>query len=166
MIVYFQDMTYQQDHSYFPETPLHQKLSDFRDKEKYCDVQIRVQDKTFSCHRVVLASASEYFDAMFGGRFKESSSEIPVITLLDIDAVTFKSIIELIYTGCKPAVNVANVRSLLKIGQFLGMHDLVTKCEEFICDNLKKFSVDVFEIFSLARSASAFLKDELSSYIP
>ena len=58
MIVYFQDMTYQQYHSYFPKTPLHQKLFDFRDKEKYCDVKIRVQDETFSCHRVVLASAS------------------------------------------------------------------------------------------------------------
>ena len=55
-----------------PITSFHKKIINFVDKKQNCDVKIRVQDKTFNCHRVVLASESEYFDAMFGGRFMDS----------------------------------------------------------------------------------------------
>jgi len=41
------------------------KLKVLMHKEQFCDVEIIVQGRHLLCHKVVLASASEYFENMF-----------------------------------------------------------------------------------------------------
>jgi hypothetical protein len=48
-------------------------LKEFQDEEKFCDVYLRTKDGgAIKAHKLVLASASPYFRAMFAGGFKEN----------------------------------------------------------------------------------------------
>ena len=48
-------------------------LNDLRKDGKYVDVTLKFDDgQKFSCHRIILASFSSYFDGLFSSGFKES----------------------------------------------------------------------------------------------
>ena len=73
-------------------------ISQWRD-QKLCDVQVVAGGVTNGAHRVVLAGGSAYMAARFGIGMSDSSE---AIELSDIDADTFKQVIEWLYTGmCK-----------------------------------------------------------------
>ena len=40
-------------------------MNNLRKENTLCDVQLRVEDKNFAAHRIVLAACSDYFCAMF-----------------------------------------------------------------------------------------------------
>lgn len=141
------------------------KVDNFRSSEKYCDVKVRVQDQNFSCHRVVLASASEYFDALFGGSFKEKDAQ--ETTLKDIDAETFEEVLRCVYNlheyKCKSTVS--NVYKLLSASLFLKIHLLESKCVSYMIENVSSIQNHV-QIFALARSMEiTVLIDVVSKYL-
>lgn len=76
-------------------------------EEDLADVCVRVEDKIFRCHRVVLASRSEYFKARLSRikDFIEGSDPLPHQTLPcleehDLNAETFQKMIEYMYVFC------------------------------------------------------------------
>jgi len=72
------------------------KLNEFHDAEKYTDVKItRNNEMSFKCHKIILASASNFFDTMFSANFKESIAEN--ISLPETNGHTFKDILHFIY---------------------------------------------------------------------
>ena len=74
---------------------------------------------------------SKYFDTIFEGDSADKSSSKGVV-LDNIDAVTFKTILEHIYMERTPTVDANNVETLLKAGVFLGTDDIVWSCESYI----------------------------------
>ena len=42
-------------------------MNSLRKMDKLCDVSLKVQDRVFPAHRIVLAACSDYFFAMFTG---------------------------------------------------------------------------------------------------
>lgn len=52
----------------------------YREKELFCDVSFRVKGQRHLAHKIVLASATSYFDSMFG-----QSNHIEANTTQDID---------------------------------------------------------------------------------
>ena len=42
-------------------------MNNLRKMDKLCDVNLKVQDRMFSAHRIVLSACSDYFFAMFTG---------------------------------------------------------------------------------------------------
>ena len=65
--------------------------------EKLCDVTLVVDGDIFHVHRVVLASVSQYFMAMFTGGILESRKE--VIELNGVTATGLKACLECVYSG-------------------------------------------------------------------
>ena len=65
--------------------PLIQGLDQQRQKTQYTDTKIAVGEKTFECHRVVLAAMSPFFEAMYLSAMRESNG---IVTLGDIEAAT------------------------------------------------------------------------------
>lgn len=68
----------------------------FRDKV-LCDIQLEADDGTkLYGHKVVLASASPYFRAMFTS-FKESDKDI--VRIHEVDSLALKLSVDFIYTS-------------------------------------------------------------------
>ena len=59
-------------------------LNHLRVNGHFCDVTLCVGGQEFFCHKIVLASFSSYFHAMFTGNLAESSQDR--VTLTDIEA--------------------------------------------------------------------------------
>jgi hypothetical protein len=68
-----------------------------RDRNQLFDVTLRVEGREFSAHRVVLASCSDYFHAMFTNGLKESSQQS--ITLSGVTASAMEQLLHFAYTS-------------------------------------------------------------------
>ena len=103
-------------------------------EDKMCDIEIRVgggaggssntsSGRTFSAHRVVLASSSEYMSSLLSAdRFADSTE--PTIELGGIGPASFEVLLEWMYTGaCQ--VEVDEMSDVLAAASYL-------QCEEFI----------------------------------
>ena len=71
-------------------------LNTLREQNHLCDIIIKVGQRSFHAHKVVLASASSYFKAMFTSGFKETSEgEISI----DGSPMAFEVLLQFAYTG-------------------------------------------------------------------
>lgn len=71
----------------------------FYEKNKFCDIELTFENSnsTISCHKLVLASFSPYFEAMFSSNLLETKTN--KVTMKNTDYVTLKEIIDYAYTG-------------------------------------------------------------------
>ncbi|XP_052740873.1 kelch-like protein 5 isoform X2 [Bicyclus anynana] len=98
--------------------------------QKLCDIALLADGCRIPAHKVVLASCSEYFAAMFTGSMKES--ELPEITL-KVDAQTLRSLVHYCYTGIIE-LSEETVEVLLSTSCLLQLHAVTKAC----CDFLEK----------------------------
>lgn len=96
-----------------------------------CDVELIIGNKSFKCHRMVLACVSQYFKAMFQSEMAESRA--PSITIHDIDETAMEKLIQFAYTS-KVKISVDNVQPLLYAASILQMETVAKAC----CDFMKK----------------------------
>ena len=125
-------------------------LMELRDQKLLCDVDLVAGDETFPVHRVVLAAASPYFQAMFTGGFREN--EMDVVTLKEISSKGLKCVLDAIYTG-EVKLTDENVDLALPVANLMQMNDIVKACETFMVNNITKNNclrfVNVSEKFEL-----------------
>lgn len=116
--------------------PFEECLLDLLDLKKYSDVTLSVAERDFKAHRCILAARSEYFEAMFGTKFKEAHEA--VVTIHDVDPDIFEIILRYIYSYKLPN-NLADVAADLFVAadQF-GLGSLVQICEEQLCRGISK----------------------------
>lgn len=72
-------------------------ILEFWKKDILTDVILKVNEKVFRCHKIVLAALSPYFDAMFSSGMKETDES--AVELHGFDASIIGKIISYIYTG-------------------------------------------------------------------
>ena len=66
-------------------------------EDAYTDVTLKMDDgREFRCHRLVLASKSDYFHALFSGGFGESSQQI--IPIKNMKSSVMEIVLEYVYT--------------------------------------------------------------------
>lgn len=92
------------DSGYYCKGPEHfetlvQQMQTYWQLSQLCDVTLIAgcDGKKISAHRVVLASASPYFAAMFTGSLREANEE--EITLHKVDGDSLYQLIQYCYTG-------------------------------------------------------------------
>ena len=98
-------------------------INKLRKEKKLCDVTLKVGEKEFCAHRVVLSACSDYFCAMFTGDLEESHQ--PVVELQGLDSDTMEFLLDFVYTE-SIQVSVENVQALLPAAcllQLAGMLD-------------------------------------------
>jgi len=75
------------------------KCAEFRDEGQFIDVRSKVCEDIFPAHRIVLATNSDYFHAMFTDGMKESNQEIIELKDESISSDALKIVMDSIYTG-------------------------------------------------------------------
>ncbi len=110
-------------------------LALFQEKGVLCDVELQVGNQSISAHRVVLAAASPYFQAMFAGNFKEKKSQ--VVKMEEVAFVGLKAVVESIYKS-KIIHTVKNLPHILTVAHLMQMTDIVEECKDWMLGNMQK----------------------------
>ncbi|XP_055500219.1 kelch-like protein 9 isoform X1 [Leucoraja erinacea] len=128
-----------------------------------CDVTLMPgdSDERFLVHRAMMASASDYFKAMFTGGMKEQ--ELTSIKLHGVSKIGLKNIIEFIYTS-KLALSVDNLQDILEAASFLQIMPILDFCKELLISQ-----VSVENCVEFGRLANVFhltdLHDDIQEFI-
>uniref|UniRef100_A0ACD5YGK0 Uncharacterized protein n=1 Tax=Avena sativa TaxID=4498 RepID=A0ACD5YGK0_AVESA len=109
-------------------------------KQALTDVSFDVAGESFSAHRLVLAAQSPVFRAELYGPMAES--KMTSITIQDMEASTFRSMLHYMYHGSLPdagkgdgASTLAECQHLLVAADRYGFDRLKKNCEDRLCAN-------------------------------
>ena len=135
--------------------------------EMYCDAIINCGTHSIKAHRLVLASISDYFKHLF--KYEITDDDNKRFYLLDDSIVNencLRNIIQFAYTG-NITLDINSVQDLLIAANYLQMHIITQKCENFITNNIMKYENE--EIIHLLHFANMYdmksLMDPICSYI-
>ncbi|KAK1630351.1 hypothetical protein QYE76_004666 [Lolium multiflorum] len=109
-------------------------------KQQLTDVSFDVDGESFSAHRLVLAARSPVFRAELYGSMAES--RMASITIQEMGASTFRSMLHYMYHGSLPDAGMMDVsstmaeyQSLLAAADRYGVERLKKICEDKLCGN-------------------------------
>nr|XP_028586478.1 kelch-like protein 6 [Podarcis muralis] len=108
-------------------------LENLRLENSLTDVTLCVGNMKFSCHRVVLAAASNYFRAMFCNDLKEKYEE--KIVIKGVDAETMQILLDYTYTS-KVLITKENVQKVLEAASLFQFLRMVEACSNFLNEAL------------------------------
>lgn len=126
-----------------------------------CDVVLKVGEKVIPAHRLVLASCSPYFHAMFTNEMAECHKS--EVTLHDIDATAVELLVAFAYTS-EIKITEDNVQYLLPAASLLQLHSVRDACCRFLatqlspsnCLGIRRFA-DTHGCFDLETSSKQFV---------
>ncbi|XP_062594084.1 kelch-like protein 26 isoform X2 [Saccostrea cucullata] len=108
-------------------------LKHLREKQQLFDVTFLVEGQTFQAHRVVLASCSDYFRAMFTDGLVECQRE--TIRLNGVTANGMKNLIDFAYSS-KLLLDFDNVEDILLSANHVQMLPVLQACSDFLKQHL------------------------------
>ncbi|KAK2514394.1 Klhl6 [Columba guinea] len=136
-------------------------LENLRLENSLTDVILCVDSREFSCHRVVLAAASNYFRAMFCNDLREKYEE--KIILKGVDAETMNILLDYTYTS-KMLITKQNVQKVLEAASLFQFLRMVDACASFLTEALQP--ENCVGILRLADAHSLqSLKQQVQNYI-
>ena len=101
----------------------------YRNTKKFCDITIKVGPSHFPAHKIILASASEYFYAMFNSSMREANAN--VIELFDVDPKFVEILLNYIYM-LEIEIDEENVQGLLLASNLLQICYVKNACCKFL----------------------------------
>ncbi|XP_048396853.2 kelch-like protein 13 [Stegostoma tigrinum] len=136
-----------------------QGFNNLRNNDLLCDVSLVPADgdEKFPVHRAMMASASDYFKAMFTGGMKEQ--EQMSIKLHGVSKIGLKSIIEFTYTS-KLSLDMDNLQDILEAASFLQIMPIIEFCKEFLTSQ-----VSFENCVEIGRIANAYHLTTVDEYI-
>ncbi|XP_067849060.1 kelch-like protein 13 isoform X2 [Heptranchias perlo] len=136
-----------------------QGFNNLRNDGLLCDVTLVPEDgdERFPVHRAMMASASDYFKAMFTGGMKEQ--ELMSIKLHGVSKIGLKNIIEFIYTS-KLSLNMDNLQDTLEAASFLQIMPILEFCKELLISQ-----VSLENCVEIGRIANAYHLTKVDDYI-
>ncbi|XP_023564840.1 zinc finger and BTB domain-containing protein 44 [Octodon degus] len=105
------------------------KLNMLRNDGHFCDITIRVQDKIFLAHKVVLAACSSFFRTRLVGQAEDENKG--VLDLHHVTAAGFMPLLEYAYTATL-SVNTENIIDVLAAASYMQMFNVASTCSEFM----------------------------------
>nr|XP_020458739.1 kelch repeat and BTB domain-containing protein 2 [Monopterus albus]XP_020458749.1 kelch repeat and BTB domain-containing protein 2 [Monopterus albus]XP_020458757.1 kelch repeat and BTB domain-containing protein 2 [Monopterus albus] len=101
----------------------------FYEQKLLTDVVLQVDDTEFPCHKMVLATCSSYFRAMFTSGLSESKQTH--VQLKNLDPATVQIIITYAYTG-NLTITDSTVELLYETACFLQVEDVLLQCRDYL----------------------------------
>ncbi|XP_063727443.1 kelch-like protein 12 [Symsagittifera roscoffensis] len=136
-------------------------MNQLRKLNALCDVELVVDFERFPAHRVLLASCSDYFRAMFTNTMCESArTSVPI---KNVSPCVMRIILDYVYAE-SITINADNVQELLPAASLLQLHSIQQACCEFLerqldssnCLGIKAFA-DTHNCTELSQSAEKFI---------
>ncbi|XP_043927427.1 kelch-like protein 9 [Protopterus annectens] len=140
-------------------TAVLQGFNQLRAEELLCDVTLIPGNgsTSFPVHRSLMASASDYFKAMFTAGMKEQG--LTCIKLQGLSEAGLKGIVEFIYTG-QLALNMDNLQDILEAASFLQILPILDFCKDLLT-----FEVTLENCVEIGNVATAYYLTEVNKYI-
>lgn len=114
-------------------------MKEIRRQGKLCDVTLKVEDQSFSAHRIVLAATIPYFHAMFTTT-NMTESRIKEITMKEIEPLALETLINFSYSGIVKIDN-QNVQGLMVGAAFLQLTKVRNACADFLISRFHPHNV-------------------------
>lgn len=109
-------------------------LNSLRKQCTFTDVTLWAGNRSFSCHRAVLAACSRYFEAMFSNGLRESLDS-DVNFRDSIHPEVLELLLDFAYTS-RVIISEENAESLLEASDMLQFHDVRDAAAEFLEKNI------------------------------
>ncbi|TRY58130.1 hypothetical protein DNTS_009807 [Danionella cerebrum] len=113
----------------YQQTLLQDGLYDLLESDMMVDCVLKIKDKEFPCHRLVLAACSSYFRSFFKSGVEESKQK--EIVLEDVEPGVMGVILKYLYTS---NINVTeqNVQDIFALANMLQIPSIFTVCVSFL----------------------------------
>jgi hypothetical protein len=102
-----------------------ENLYKYKTSNKFSDVIVNVEGTEFHCHKIILASSSPYFKALFVHQTETCGTN--QLFLQDLPAAGFESLLHYIYSGTLE-LHSTNLIETLQVADFLQFRNLVEVC--------------------------------------
>ncbi|XP_003247935.1 ring canal kelch homolog [Acyrthosiphon pisum] len=134
-------------------------LQSLRKDEIFCDIKLETDDGTIIYgHKVVLASACQYFHAMFTN-FEEKDQDL--VAMRQLDSSALQLLVNFIYSG-KILVTEKNVQVLLSASNLLQLQEVKDACCDFLKSQLcPKNCIDINALADLYNCTELLTSSEL-----
>ncbi|XP_047424320.1 kelch-like protein 40b [Mugil cephalus] len=113
----------------YQQTLLQDGLYDLLENDKLVDCVLKIKDKEFPCHRLVLCACSSYFRSIFLSDLEESKKR--EIILEDVEPGVMGLILKYLYTS-KINVTEQNVQDIFAVANLYQIPSIFTVCVSFL----------------------------------
>ncbi|KAM3593655.1 uncharacterized protein V6R79_018029 [Siganus canaliculatus] len=113
----------------YQQTLLQDGLYDLLENDKLVDCVLKVKDKEFPCHRLVLCACSSYFRSIFLSDLDESKKK--EIVLEDVEPGVMGLVLKYLYTS-KINVTEQNVQDIFAVANIYQIPSIFTLCVSFL----------------------------------
>ncbi|XP_018529327.1 LOW QUALITY PROTEIN: kelch-like protein 40b [Lates calcarifer] len=113
----------------YQQTLLQDGLYDLLENDKLVDCTLKIKDKEFPCHRLVLCACSSYFRSIFLSDLEESKKR--EIVLEDVEPGVMGLILKYLYTS-KINVTEQNVQDIFAVANMYQIPSIFTVCVSFL----------------------------------
>ncbi|XP_063339666.1 kelch-like protein 40b [Pelmatolapia mariae] len=113
----------------YQQTLLQDGLYDLLENDKLVDCVLKIKDKEFPCHRLVLCACSSYFRSIFLSDLDESKKR--EIILEDVEPGVMGLIVKYLYTS-KINVTEQNVQDIFAVANMYQIPSIFTVCVSFL----------------------------------
>lgn len=108
-------------------------MEEIRRQGKLCDVVLKIDDQSFSAHKIVLASTIPYFNAMFTTDMVESRQQ--EIQMQGIESCALEALINFAYSG-RVILDKNNVQNIMIGASFLQLNKVRDACASYLLQRL------------------------------
>lgn len=117
----------------YQQTLLQDGLCDLLENEKFVDCILKIKDKEFPCHRLVLAASSPFFKAMFLSELEESKKR--EIVLKDVEPSVMGMILRYLYTS---DINLTeqNVQDIFMVANMYQIPSIFSVCVSYLQEKM------------------------------
>ena len=109
------------------------RCQEMREQNVLTDFVIQVEGEKIKCHRLVLASSSQYFRNMFSHDLQEKLTG--ELTLRTLKAAAVRDLIHYCYTG-ELEVDMCDIKPYLEAGHHLQLLQLIDNIDDFVAGNV------------------------------
>ena len=139
-------------------------MKNLRETDHLCDVVLRLDndpkstsERSIRAHRLVLASSSPYFRAMFAPNHRFAETRQETIRLRDVDPDVVESLVDFMYTSTLE-IETDRVQALLQTAARFQLDEIVAVCGDFILDRLNHFNCLGIRQFAAAHGCVDLLR--------